>query len=229
MIPRAARAELPPRRIFLLARDARDAPIAIHHRMRLRRPMLDADAKLRPAVERFLVAIEVLRNGFNRLIQHRKLHPAGDIDANRVRNHRVFASQHTADRQPIANVRIRHQRSADRIRNLARNPHLLVRTGVDIRAPSLVTDRLVANRHRLGHQFASKLAPNRVCFITPADRQQPPPPAAAPAAPSSPSRSPAPPRATGPELLPSRNPAAHQVFASCLRFMATHPDRSERD
>ena len=46
MVARPARAELPPGRVLPLARDARDVPIAVHHRVRLGRPMLDADAEL---------------------------------------------------------------------------------------------------------------------------------------------------------------------------------------
>ena len=104
---------------------------------------------------------------FHRQIEHRKLHPAGNIDADRVRNHRVLAGQHAADRQAVADVRIRHQRGADRIRHLAGMPHLLVRTGVDVGAPGAVTDRLVANRRRLRHQLPSKLTPNRVGLVRP--------------------------------------------------------------
>src|SRR3954470_7710390 len=167
MVPRATRAKLPPSCIFSLTRNAGQIPVAVHHGMRLGRAMLYADAELRPTVKRFFVTIELLRDGFNWPIEHRKLHSAGDIHANCVRNHRVVTSQHTTDWQPITDVRVRHQRSANCIRNLTGNAHLLVGTGIDIGTPSLITYRLVTNWQRLCHQFPSKLTPNRVCLVGP--------------------------------------------------------------
>ena len=54
VVARAARAELPPGRVLLLARDAGDAPVRVHHGVRLRRPMLHADAESRAALESVL-------------------------------------------------------------------------------------------------------------------------------------------------------------------------------
>ncbi len=63
----------------------------------------------------------------DRALQHRHLHPAGDVDADRVRDDRVVGGQHAADRQAVALVRVGHQRARHRHRQLAGVAHLLQR------------------------------------------------------------------------------------------------------
>ncbi len=101
-----------------------------------------------------------------RLIEHRKLHPAGDVDADGVRNDRVLASQHAADRQAVADVCVRHQRGADGVRHLAGHAHLLVGGRVDVVAPGAVGDRLASDWRFVGHQFAGEFAPDGVGFVS---------------------------------------------------------------
>src|SRR5262245_13478484 len=117
MVARATRAELLPRAVFVLARDASDAPVTVHHLMRLSRLVLDADTELCPAFESILVTIKARFDRLHRLVEHRELHSAGDIDAHGVRNNGVFTSQNASDRQAVANVGIRHKGCPNGTRN----------------------------------------------------------------------------------------------------------------
>ena len=60
-------------------------------------------------------------------IKYRQTHPATDINPDSIRYHGIISSQHPTDRQSITGVRIGHQRSADRYRQI----HLLFGKSLD--------------------------------------------------------------------------------------------------
>ena len=84
----------------------------------------------------------------HRNIQHGHLHAAGDIHADRVRNHRVLGRQHAANGQTVADVRVRHERARHRDRQQARLLHLHHRLVLQTFAPLTIFDRFSARRRR---------------------------------------------------------------------------------
>ena len=95
---------------------------------------------------------------------------AGHIDADRVGNHGVVARQDAANRQPVADVRVGHERGLPRDRHLARLPHLCVGGVVDaVGAPGAVRDRVGSNeltrldeRRREGTDLISMLVKHQL-------------------------------------------------------------------
>src|SRR5262249_16774182 len=73
-------------------------------------------------------------------------HPAGDVDADRVRNHRVVRRQHAADRQAISEVGVGHQGAPHRDRELARVLDLAYGLRLEVGAPLPVGSRLGSER-----------------------------------------------------------------------------------
>ena len=60
----------------------------------------------------------------DRQIEHRHMHPAGNVHPDRIGNDRVVRCQHAADRQAIPDMGIRHQGADDRYRQTAGILHL---------------------------------------------------------------------------------------------------------
>src|SRR5215472_13475011 len=102
MIAAAAGAELGPGAILLLFRYAADGPIGVHDVVLAAMLEAGADAEARfrldGAREAILLLLKIPRGN----IQHGHFHAAGDVDADRIGNHGVFRSEHTADGQAIA-------------------------------------------------------------------------------------------------------------------------------
>lgn len=96
------------------------------------------DAKARLALDRFRQPGLIGLERRERKIEHGHLHPARDVDADRVGNHRVVGGKDAADRQPVANVRVGHQRAGDRDRQLAGVLQLLDGVGLEAVTPDLV-------------------------------------------------------------------------------------------
>ena len=98
-------------------RDGRHLPIGIEHRMLAKLPPAPwptagkrrPHAKPRLALDGCCQPIGLLFQPRGRCVKHAHLHPAGDVNADRVGNHRVVGRQHPADRQAVADMRIGHQ------------------------------------------------------------------------------------------------------------------------
>ena len=60
-----------------------------------------------------------------RQVQHREFHAAGNVHAHGIRNDRVVRGQHTADRQAVTHMGIRHQGARDCHRQLTGSAHLV--------------------------------------------------------------------------------------------------------
>ena len=67
--------------------------------------------------------------------EHAQPHAAGDVDAHGIRNDGVPRRQHTADRQPEAQVRIGHERATHRDGQAAREAQLFDGIVLDVIAP----------------------------------------------------------------------------------------------
>jgi hypothetical protein len=111
MIAAPARAELRPGAIFHPGRDIRHLPVGVHHVVLPSRLERRAHPEACLALERSGQTRLLVHQGPHRQVQHRHFHPARDIDADGVRDHRFTRGQDAADRQPIPHVRIGHQRA----------------------------------------------------------------------------------------------------------------------
>ena len=139
--------------VLVFARDARHPPVPVHDRVVLPLLVHRADAKARSALDGPLEEIELQPIGQRpgRHVENGKLHPAGDIDADGVRHHRILQRQHAADRQAVADVGVGHQRGRSGHRQRAGLPHLHVRLGVDAAiTPSAIGDGLAHFDRRAG-------------------------------------------------------------------------------
>ncbi len=133
--------------------------------MRTRLFMHDSHAKPRTAFQRFLKQIRARLQRFDRHVKHRQLHAASNVDAHRVGNHGVLASQHTANRQAIADVGVRHQRRPGGHRRAASLPHLRVAGVVDLGAPGAIADRRRPHKVSLRDHVPGKLAETRIVEV----------------------------------------------------------------
>ena len=112
MISAAAGSELRPGAVFVLFGHRADIPIGVQDLMLAAILKARADAKTRLGFDGTREAVLVSFQFANRNIEHRHLHATGNINAHRIRNHRVFCRQHSADRQAITYMSIRHQRAS---------------------------------------------------------------------------------------------------------------------
>ena len=110
VIAAAARAELGPGAILHARRDAADAPVEIHDVVLVALLESCANAEPRLALERACQAILVGRQRVEREVEHRHLHPAGDIDADGVWNDGILRCENAADWQSVPDVGVGHQR-----------------------------------------------------------------------------------------------------------------------
>jgi hypothetical protein len=137
VIARARGAELGPRPIAGSGRDRTDRPVVVHDRMLptepaiKRRPDPEARFGLDRLDELVLVPLEIVRLH----VKDRKPNPTGNVDADGVGNDAPFGRQHPTDRQPIADMRVRHERRPHRDRQPGGNAHLVDRFGLDLRRP----------------------------------------------------------------------------------------------
>ncbi len=127
VVAAAARAELRPRAVLQTGRDARHVPVLVHHGVLAPAAERRPDTEARLALERRDQFARLRLEVGDRALEHRHLHPARDVDADRIRDHGVVGRQHAADRQAVALVRVGHQRARHRHRQLAGVPHLLQR------------------------------------------------------------------------------------------------------
>jgi hypothetical protein len=149
VIAAAAGAKLRPGALFILFCNRADRPIFVHDRMLpslLVETRANAESRLgfNGLDQRVRLSIEFAR----RPIEHRHLHAASDVHADRIRNHSAFNGQHAADRQPITDMRVGHERALHGNRQKARAFHLHDSFVLEILAPLFVGDRLVARRRR---------------------------------------------------------------------------------
>ena len=80
----------------------------------------------------------LLRQRAERELEHGQLHPARDVDADGIGNHRVPGGEHTADRQAVAHVRVGHERARHGDRELAGVRHLADGVGFETLAPDAI-------------------------------------------------------------------------------------------
>src|ERR1035441_7382200 len=111
MIAAAAGTKLRPSPVFVLFSNRADIPIRTQHFVLTAVLEAGAHTKARLRLNRpgepILVPFQFACGN----IKHGHFHAASDIDAHRIRNHRVLGSQHPANRQPVTNVGIRHEGS----------------------------------------------------------------------------------------------------------------------
>ncbi len=130
----AARAELIRRAVAQAGRQRRERPaLVLHGRVIGPLAQLGAGPELRLLEQRLLQVRAVVERGRVQ-VEHRQLHPARDVHPDGVRDHGALGLQHAADRQPVATVRVRHQRAAQRAREPQRVAHLVERAGVGVAA-----------------------------------------------------------------------------------------------
>ena len=152
VIAAAARPELRPRAILEAGRDVAHAPIRIHDTVLAWRPERGADAESRLTLDRFGQLALIVGQRGERQIQHGHLHAARDVHADRVRNDGVVRRQHAADREPVADVRVGHERAGDRDRQLARVRHLLDRRRLQVFTPDAIGRVDLARLERVGRR-----------------------------------------------------------------------------
>ena len=162
MVAAAAGAQLRPGAVLVLFGDRAYIPIGIHH---LVVPaVLEAGPHAKPRF-RFNGPGEAFGMPFqfaDRDIQHRHLHAAGDIDADRIRNDCVLGSQHAADRQAIAHVCVRHESAGHCHGQQAGFLHLHHGLVLQAFAPLAVFHRFGSRRRRSVHNGFGQLLAQRV-------------------------------------------------------------------
>ena len=166
------RAELLPRAVLHVTGDSGDAPVLVHDVVLSLSTEAGPDPEARLPLDRAGELVGAarfveLRDGE---VEHRHLHPAGDVDPDRVRDHRVPRGQHSADREAVALVGVGHQRPAHRDRQLAGVFHLFDGARLEVASPLLVGGELfsryvsrLGGEHRL--QFRSERAELRVARV----------------------------------------------------------------
>ena len=162
MIAAAAGAELRPGPVFVLFGHRADIPIRIQHLVLPAVLEAGAHAKTRLGLDRPGEPILVPFQFARRNIEHGHLHAAGNIHADRIRNDRVLRGQHSADGQPVANVRIRHEGAGHRDRQQAGFLHLHHRFVLQSFAPLPVFDGLGAWRRWSIQQRLGQFSPQAV-------------------------------------------------------------------
>ena len=162
VVPAAAGAELRPGTVLVLLRDRADRPIGVEHLVFAtlfeRRTDPETRFRLDRARETVLPPVQVIQAD----VEHGHLHAAGDVHADRVRDHRVLRGQHAADRQTVTDMRIGHERARDRNRQQTRLLHLHDRLGFQPFAPLAILHWLGPRRRGRSEQRSGKLAPQRV-------------------------------------------------------------------
>ena len=133
-----ARPQLGPGAILQSGRDDGDVPVAVHDIVLAPRSERGAHSELGLPLDRSRQAWLLVGQRAHRQIQHGHLHPACDVDTDGVRDDRFVGGQDTADGQPVADVRIRHERARDSHRQFACVLQLLHRIRLEIAAPNLV-------------------------------------------------------------------------------------------
>jgi hypothetical protein len=87
-------------------------------------------------------------------VEHAELHAARDVDADGVGHHGALGGEHATDREPVAEMRIGHERAGDRDGKLRSHRHLRERLGLDVAAPP-------APGHRFGTQRGRRATATR--------------------------------------------------------------------
>ena len=135
MVSASAGPELSPSAVLVLHGDRTHAPILVQH-------IVDASgfesrphAELRLGLDRLSKTLTPLLKPLNGEVEDRHLHPAGDIHADRIGNHRVVGGEHAANREPVAYMRIGHQRSRHGHWQVARQFDLPQSQRIDIASP----------------------------------------------------------------------------------------------
>ena len=141
VVPRPRRSQLLAGLVFVLARHAGDGPVGVEDGVVVRPLVRAPHAEPRPLLQCLLEGERLLGERVDIGIEDRELHATGDIDPDRIRNDRVVAGENTADRQPVTNVRIGHQRTADGDGQRGGVAHLLAGSVVDLRTPDAVGGR----------------------------------------------------------------------------------------
>ncbi len=135
VVPASARAELRPSLVLVSGRRLGDRPVVIHDFVIAAVLERGADPEACLAFDRALQSFGFALDRGHRQVVHRELHAARDVDSDRVRDHGVSRREDTADRQAVADVRVRHQRPTHRDREAARVDHLIDGRGVKAGAP----------------------------------------------------------------------------------------------
>ena len=130
--------------------------------MILCRLVLHSDPEARASQDRLFQEIAPGVEGIHWHVKNRQLHAAGDVDSHRIRNHRILTSQHAANRQTVANMRIGHQRRANGARHSTSLTHLRVGPLVNVFAPSGILDGLGGRFYVHGEKVSRQIAPHGI-------------------------------------------------------------------
>src|SRR3984893_2453155 len=104
MIAGPARAELRPGAILQPRGHTRHPPIGVHDVMLPTRSERGAHPEACLTFERSCQTGLVVRERADREVQHGQLHPARDVDADRVRDDGLTCGEHAADGEPVADM-----------------------------------------------------------------------------------------------------------------------------
>src|SRR6185503_15548736 len=110
VIAASARPQLRPGPTLIRRRHWADAPIIVHDVVLTRPLEVGPDAETRFRLDGARQTVTMVFKITQGEIQYRHLHATGDIDPDRIRHDRVIGREHSANRQPVANVGVRHER-----------------------------------------------------------------------------------------------------------------------
>ncbi len=162
VVSAAAGPKLRPCSVLVLRGNWAHGPIGIQDRVLATILERGANPETRLGLNRSREPILVPFQILHRNIEHRHFHTAGDVHADRIRNHRVFRCQHSANGQAIANMRVRHEGSAHGHRQQTGSFHLHHGLVFEPFAPLPVFDGLAPWRWRSVEQRFGKLAAQAV-------------------------------------------------------------------
>src|SRR5207247_13066 len=111
VISAAAGAELVARFLEDLFRHLRDVPILVQNIMLKRLAKRRAGSEKRLAAKRVNQLIVQPLHLIGRDVEDRELHPAGDIDADGIRNDRILGSKDTTNWKAVTLMCVRHERA----------------------------------------------------------------------------------------------------------------------
>jgi len=138
VIAAAARAELSPGAVLHPRGHSRHPPVGVHDLVLTASLKRRAHPEARLALDRAREPVLTGCERADRQVEDGELHAARDVDADGVRNHRILGGEHAPDREPVAHVRIRHERASDGDGELARVLELIDRGRLEVGAPDPV-------------------------------------------------------------------------------------------
>jgi hypothetical protein len=165
VVARPRRAELRRRLLAQAPGDRGHSPVGVQHLVVGGPLERRAHAERRLALDGVGQALRAARELRHRDVEHRQAHAACDVDAHRVRDHRLLGGEHAADGQAVAGVGVGHEGTAHRHRQARRVAHLADGGVGDVDAPPLPRRRGLAldeGAFDLAHDGAGHLAQLRI-------------------------------------------------------------------